>query len=67
MYKEVILNEPIGTLKEGTKGRIITKHNGLYFVDFSESVNPTKYLWVSPSKVKRIDSKYKNKSNFIEE
>lgn len=58
-----MLTEPVGTLKEGAKGTIITKHNGLYFVDFSKYENPTHYLWVKPSKVKVIDSK----SNYIGE
>lgn len=67
MDKEVILTEPVGTLKAGTRGKIITKYNDLYFVDFSKYVNPTHYLWVKPSKVKLIASKFKNKSNFIGE
>lgn len=67
MDKEVILTEPVGTLKAGTRGKIITKYKGLYLVDFSKYVNPTHYLWVKPSKVKLIASKFKNKSNFIGE
>lgn len=63
MRKEVILTEPVGTLKEGARGEIITKFNGLYFIDFSKYENHTHYLWVKPSKVKVIY----NKTNYIGE
>lgn len=67
MGKEVILKEFVGTLEKGTRGEIITKHNGLYFIDFGKYGNPTSYLWVKPYKVEVVGNKPKNKSNFIGE
>lgn len=63
MYKEVILKEFVGTLEKGARGEVITKHNGLYFIDFGKYGNPTSYLWVKPSKVETINKK----SNYIGE
>jgi len=67
MYEEVVLNEPVGNVIKGARGKILAKFNDSYFVDFSKDfvthTNPTYYLWAKHSKVETMDKK----SNFIGE
>lgn len=64
LYEEVIVKELTYSLREGDRGRLVLRSNGLYLVDFGKRKGTVKSLyWVSPSQVDVIT----NKSNFIGE